>query len=37
MDWVDLNASNPIKEREDDMFSLTFGFSARMRKRSKSA
>ena len=32
MDLVDSNASNPTKEREDDMSSLATGFAARMRK-----
>ena len=37
MDWVDLNTSNPTKEREGDMSSLVVGFGARMRKRAASA
>ena len=33
MDWTDPIASEPDEEREDDMFGLTVGFSAQMRKR----
>ena len=33
MDWLDPTASDPTKEREGDMSSLTTGFAKRMRKR----
>ena len=33
MDWLDPIASDPTKEREGDMPSLTTGFATRMRKR----
>ena len=36
-DWTDPTASEPAKEREDDMSSLANGFAAQMRKRAKSS
>ena len=35
-DWVDLNVNDPSKEREDDMYSLAAGFSARICKQEAS-
>ena len=32
MEWVDLTASDPDEEREDDMSSLATGFFVRIRK-----
>ena len=37
MDWVDPNASDPAKEREDDMSSLAAGFAMQMPKWATSA
>ena len=37
MDWVDPNASDTTKEREDDMSSLVSRFATRMSKRAASA
>ena len=33
VDWVDPISNKTDEDREDDMFSLTTGFAARMRKR----
>ena len=33
MDWTDPTASEPIEKREDNMPSLTTGFTTQMRKR----
>ena len=37
MDWVDPISSELVKENEDDMSSLAFGFVSRMHKRVASA
>ena len=37
MDWVDPISSEPAEERDDDMSSLSTGFTAPMRKRVESA
>ena len=37
MDWTDPTTSEPVKEREDDMYSLAVGFTERMRKRAASS
>ena len=36
MDWLDITTSDPAKEKEEDMSSLTIGFVARIRKRAMS-